>query len=185
MRDGGALAVQAEVLARWQSDKLTGLIIVTGTPAVVPAVQAVPSVNRCGDASGLAVHDLSPIGNPDTGLQECWTMNRMATAALKGTGTASQDPLMARSLEKLDKLGVTLPASLVASTYIRADDDGVLKVIVLLPEPASGNSAFIHQTENWMQRWSPLLHKGFDGVLKPVDVTPVLARDPAANARPS
>lgn len=176
VRAGGPAAMQALSLTRVQDGHLTGVMVAAGTPATAPAASL---GQPCVDVTGHAVHDLVPPGNTDLAAQECWAVRHIATAELRAANNL--DPLVTKSLDRLDKVGVTLPARLIILHYNRASGDGLLSVRLLLPEPASGADAEVmtRRSEAWMRRWVSLLHRGFDATLRPAYVTGELARDPA------
>ena len=183
LRSGGPFAVQALVLTRLQSSRLTGMIIVTGTPPVEPASLHVQPVNQCVDASDPVLQDPAPTLHRDLAMRDCWSVSPLPAAAL--TDATSQNMLLKRSLDRLRALGVTLPAALSAAYYVRAGDDGGMTMRIMLAGPATSGAARDRRTQSWMQRWVPLLRQGFDGSLRPADVTPQAARDPAADSDPS
>lgn len=176
VRAGGPAAMQALSLTRVQDGRLTGVLVAAGTSATAPVSLLRQS---CIDVTGHAVHDLVPPGNTDPAVQECWAARHVTTAELRTKN--SLDPLVAKSLDRLDKVGVTLPARLIILHYNRDSGDGLLSMRLLLPEPASNADAEVmaRRSEAWMRRWLPLMHRGFDDTLKPADVTRELARDPA------
>lgn len=182
LRSDGPIAVQAVVLARLRSSRLTGMIIVSGTPAVEPSALHAQPMGRCVDASHSVVHDQAPALHRDQATQDCWSTVPVSTAAFKDAG--KQDILVTRSLDRLDTLGVILPVDLSASYYARANGGGGLTMRILLAEPTTGATSD-RRTQSWMQRWVPLLRRGFDGTLKPADVASQAARDPAAEPGPS
>ena len=182
LRSGGPLAVQAVVLARLASSNLTGMIIVTGTPPVEPAALRAQPTEQCFDAGDPAAHDPAPVLHRDFAMRDCWSTGRLSTAALRDTG--SRNILLKRSLDRLNTLGVVLPVDLSTSYYVRADDGGGMTMRILLASPAAGG-AMDRRTQSWMQHWTSLLRRGFDGTLRATEVTPQLARDPAAEPHPS
>ena len=183
LRNGGPLAEQVVVLGRIQSNRLTGMIVVGGTPAVQPAAAAAMPQPGCRDIMGLGQHDLSPANTANNALQECWVTRRLATAAL--IDPAGQDPLESKAFARLGSQGIEVPAHLLTSRYFRHDQRGALLVTILLPDPATNDAVLMRRADAWMQRWVPLLHHGFDGTLKQADITAALARDPGAGSSPS
>ncbi len=169
----GPVAGQGVVLARLQSGRMTGMIIVLGTAptqTIVPIPQGV-----CVDPTGLTVNVLASPSGSDLATNECWSLRRMTTSTL----VDPRNPLENRSFERLGKLGIEVPKHALASIYDRHDDHGGLSVTILLPDPNQSDS-LVHRVDAWTRRWVPLLHRGFDGTLAATDVTPTLARDPTA-----
>ncbi len=183
LRSGGPLAVQALVLARVRSSQLNAMIIVTGTPPVEPADLRAQPVDRCVDASDPVLQDPPPVLHRDRAMRDCWSVSPLPAAVLNDA--ASRNILLKRSLERLRGLDVTLPAALSSAYYVRAGDDGGLTMRIMLAETGAHGAAGDRRTQSWMQRWVPLLRHGFDGSLKPADVTPQASRDPAAGPEPS
>ncbi len=191
LRSGGPLAVQAVVLARLRSSRLTGMIVVIGTPPVEPEALRAQPMERCVDASVPMIRDAAPTLHRDQTMRDCWSTSPLSMTALKGTG--SQDALVKQSLDRLNTLGVILPADLSTSYYVRAGDHGGLTMRIMLADGGAAGKdraagkdgagvAMDRRTQSWMQRWVPLLRRGFDGALKPAEVTAQAARDPAAGA---
>lgn len=172
-RDHESPPVQAIVLGRIQSGAMTGMILVTGTPPVVPNAQAPPRFSPC-DGTGQAIAG-----------QDCWNTGQLITTQLRRPENA--ELLLKKSLDRLDSLGIILPARLTAGSYVRMNDSGGLTLKLLFAEPATGAAIISanRRMEAWMRRWVPLLHRGFDGTLKPADVTAQLAHDPGAEPGPS
>lgn len=176
-RDRGPIAAQSIVLGRIQAGAMTGLILVTGTPPVASAAPNSPQANPCDNG-----------GYPSTGRQDCWNTGSLVTAQMRQPGTDAL--LLKKSLDRLDSLGVILPARMAVASYARGNDSGSLIVKILLAEPgtsvsAAASDAANRRVDTWMRRWVPLLHRGFDGTLKPADVTAQLAHDPAGVSSPS
>jgi hypothetical protein len=176
LRSGGPQMLQAVLLVRLQSARMTGMIVVAGPPAVAPAQMPAMQINQCLNLAGLPMHDLSPADDLGGARQECWSVRRLLTAHL--TEPDRPDPLDQKAFARLGKLEIEVPAHLLASRYFRRDGNSELSVTVMLPDPAE-SSTVMRRTEAWMQRWVLLLHRGFDGALKPSNVTTSLARDPA------
>jgi hypothetical protein len=172
-RDHETPPVQAIVLARIQSSTMTGMILVTGTPPVAPTALAPPQFSPCNDGTTQV-----------TAGQDCWNTGQLITAQLR---RPDAELLLKRSLDQLDNLGVILPARLAGGSFVRLDGSGALTVKLMFAEPATGAliPAMSRRMDNWMRRWVPLLHRGFDGALKPADITVPLAHDPAAESGPS
>ena len=105
-------------------------------------------------------------------------MRRIAAADLVNP---DRNPLEAAALGRLGKLDVSVPTHVVAAHYFRHDDQGLLVVTIMLPDPTQSDS-LMRRTESWTGRWVPLLHRGFDAQLSAADITATLARDPAMPA---
>ena len=183
LRSGGPLAVQAVVMARLRSNRLTGMIVIIGTPAVEPEALRAQPTGRCIDPGIPMIGDAAPTLHRDRAMRDCWSTSPLPMAILKGTG--SQDALVKQSLDRLDTLGMILPADLSTSYYVRAGGDGGLTMRIMLADGAGKDRAGVtmdRRTQSWMQRWVPLLRRGFDGALTPAEVTSQAARDPAAGA---
>jgi hypothetical protein len=177
LRAGGPLAVQAMALARLRSGRLTGIVVATGTPAVEPAALLAQPARQCVDETDPVMQGVAPAPHPDHAAQDCWSVTRLVTARLRDA--ESRNPILKRSLDRLDTLGVLLPARFAASYYVRATQRGGLSVRILL---AAGTDevAMQRRTESWTRRWALLLRRGFDDALDAAEVTSALARDPAA-----
>ncbi len=171
MRTAASISEQGLVLVRLQSGRMTGMIMVLGTSAIerdapIPAA-------ACADPSGLPVHILTPPDEQDLALQECWSMRRLATAAL----VDAPNPLQSRTFRRLGTLGIAVPSHLLSSFYFRHSDHAGLGVTILLPDPVE-SAGLALRVEGWMRRWVPLLHSGFDNDLTAASVRPNLAHDP-------
>ena len=176
-RDRGPITAQSIVLGRLQAGAMTGMILVTGTPPVAPASPNLLQADPCNSAAV-----------PATGRQDCWNTGSLVTAQVRQPGTDAL--LLKKSLDRLDSLGVILPARMAVASYAQGSDSGSLVVKILLAEPATSASvaasnAANRRVDTWMRRWVPLLHRGFDGMLRPADVTSQLAHDPAGVSSPS
>lgn len=170
-RLGGPLTLQASVYGRVQDRRLTGLLILLGTPPVETVDLRTQRSTACANPIGLAVHEL-PAGNGDPAVQECWWSRRLDADDLRRTET--HDRLLKDALVRLHQIDVDVPDQLVLADYVRTDDGGGLDVRLYLP----GGAAQARRTEQWTQRWVPLLHRGFSGDLKAQDVRQTLGRDP-------
>ena len=171
LHSAGPLPEQGLVLARLQSGRMTGLVVVLGTPAT-ESDAPIPAA-ACVDPTGLPVHVLTPPDNRDLAVQECWSLRRLTTSDLAD----ARHLLENRVFGQLGRLNVAVPTHLLVSHYFRHDDHAKLAVMIMLPDPTQ-SSGLMRRVDGWMRRWVPLLHRGFDDHLGPPDVTATLAHDP-------
>ena len=167
----GTFPQQGLVLARLVSGRMTGLIIVRGTPPTGRDDQVEPGA--CVDATGRPMHVLAPPKADGQAAMECWFTRSIAASKLMDPA----NPLESHVLTRLGGLDIAVPAHLLVSLYYRHVDGATFSVATMLPDP-SESAALMRQVETWMRRWVPLLHRGFDAALEPSDIKPKLAHDP-------
>ncbi|HET9019550.1 MAG TPA: hypothetical protein VFN46_08190, partial [Acetobacteraceae bacterium] len=59
------------------------------------------------------------------------------------------------------------------------DERGWLTTLLLLPDRNADRTAAGRPLQAWIRRYAGVLHKGFDAMLTPADLTPSVVRDPA------
>ena len=153
------------VLARFRHGTLTGLIDVLASTGPATARSEMPA--ECNDPTNYSSHDRpsrSEVG------RECWVVRSVLIPAV--TGGRHTIPFAA--LDRLRATGVTLPASMTRASWFRTAGHEFMTVIIDLPGTSPA------RVESWMAGWAGLLARGFDGTLKPSNVTARIDRDPAS-----
>ncbi len=72
-------------------------------------------------------------------------------------------------------MSITVPASLVATTWSRVEHGDAETVPVAAPATPHVNAK---TRSSWMHLWRPFLRRGFDGKLGAADIPAAASRDP-------
>ena len=147
------------VLGRIEKGGLTGTIVANASviPADGPIQPHLPF--GCFDARSLVA-----VPPADTGPHDCWYARTTSLAALAP-----------RAAERLSRMSIAVPTTLIATTWSRVEHGDVETVTVAVPETSR---ASVKARSAWMRLWRPLLRRGFDGPLAASDITPSASRDP-------
>ena len=175
-RSGGADAVQVTVFGRMDARRLTGLMLLAAPDPLSAAAGPVAGPQPCYAADAVA-HQIIPAGpNQSLLAHECWTITPfdLTDAAAR----ARQDNVLRAGLDRLDRMGIAVPEHMLGTRFLRSDETGWLTALLLLPDHRGDGPAVLRRLEEWVRRFAPAFHKGFDGTLTAADLPPAVARDP-------
>jgi hypothetical protein len=175
VRVGGTVPGQQVVLARVENGRLTGLIQADAPSAASNAPGVLGNPEIC-DATNAIVREVAPAAagqNPM--VHECWVL--LDTNATSHANRQKIDDVLSRALNRLDEAGAKVPDHMLTLVYIRSDQTGWLRAVLLLPDRAGGTTAAGHRMQNWVRRFAAALHQGFDGRLA-ADGSAPAGRDP-------
>jgi hypothetical protein len=157
-RAPGPPAMQIEIFGRIVGSAVTGLIFATAPDAFAQGLPPALLLQACNTAGAIA-SQITPANPGDPLATECWTLGH-AKLAMPGQPAAAGEVPMSR-LDRLTRLGMTVPRQMLAFRYSRSDRNGWLGMMVLLPDrPLSSSEARVLQT--WARRYALELHRGFD-----------------------
>ena len=156
VRDGGAHPLQSIVLGRAGGGQVTGLLSLTAPPPVAAPDDGTRPSGACYDPAALASQQSDPgAGSP---AHECWVMRPLHATEI--SDPKSPFIIQRRAIQRLQGMDVTVPQSLIELRWFRADPSGWMGATLLVRPQADGGSK---AEAGWMQRWSRLLRRGYDG----------------------
>ena len=173
---GVADVPQSEILYRVDNPTaanptLTGLILVTAPGPLSRAVGSVelpPPCATIGRNPGQIVPTL-PSQSPLT--HECWVLAPVDTVHLRRN--TQDDGLLLLALSRLAARHIAVPPQMLVLDYERSDDTGWMNTIIMLP---GGHG--LRPAETWAARFARPMHRGYDRILVPADLTPAAVDDP-------
>jgi len=175
-RGSGRMAVQVELLGRVEAQRATGLLLVIAPSPLGNAAGEAARLAPCDVQNAIAHQTVSADQARDPLSHECWSL---IPIDMEASGSpAKTDPALLRGLGRLRDMGVAVPGHMVALSYQRSDPTGWLSVLLLVPDRSADQPAASRKLLNWVRRFAPLLHKGFDDTLSASELAPGLARDP-------
>jgi hypothetical protein len=176
-RSGGEHPVQLAVLDRVTDGRLSGLLLVTASSPWGGAGQ-VGLPQACVSPEIVARHITPDRPEQEPLSHECWTLTAVSLSQL-ASHAANDDPL-GRALSRLGQQNVPVPDTALALTFVRSSANGLMNVTLFVPARGPVSRAATRPQQDWAARYQAILHKGFDGTLKPEDLTPASIRDPGA-----
>jgi hypothetical protein len=174
-RGSGPMAVQLELFGRVEAGRLTGLVLAAAPGPLSNAAGAAAALGSC-NVHDAILHQAVPPDHNDPLSHECWSLLPLDMDA--PASPAKTDEMLRRGLARLHEMGTAVPDRMLALNYIRSDPTGWLTALLLLPDPGLEQPSARHKLEVWVRRFTPLLHKGFDGTLAPSDMTQAVSHDP-------
>jgi hypothetical protein len=172
LKDGGPSAAQVVLLARVEDHHLTGLEMAASPGPLSNSVEGFAGNGPCA-ATNAIVQQTIPVPGNNPLARECWALFEIG---MNGEDARLRtDQVMHRGLDKLQSMGVQVPDHMMVLSYLRSDETGWMTTFLFLPGRHADPS---HRLINWVRRFAPLLHKGYESSLTPGDLAPV-ARDPA------
>lgn len=169
-RDAAQVPVQAEMFARIEQGRITGLLLAEAPNAVNGADQPLIGLAACFAPDSLAKAMAPEPFGADPSVHECWTLTPDAPQP-------TPDGLLARGLQRLEQMGIRAPSQAMALSYLRSGPTGWLTILLLLPDKQAGNATATHRQVAWARRYALALHAGFDRALPGKDAPPP-GRDP-------
>jgi hypothetical protein len=165
--------VQVELLTRVEDQTLTGLELAAAPSPLSNADKGFTAASPCYAPNTIAHQNiLVPGASPLS--HECWTLTAVD---MTGDDVAiKKDEVLHRGLDRLQEMGVTVPAHMLLFSYIRSDEIGWFTVILLLPDHGE---AARRKMETWVRKFAPYFHKGYENTLVSTDLAQ-MAHDPAS-----
>ena len=171
-RGGGTELRQAALFDRVSNNHLTGLLLVIAPGVMSGATGEVGVPPPCADPGRLAGSITPALPGQSPLTHECWAIAPVDMRAVAGAPVT--EGLLPRGLARLGELHVAVPDRMLATTFMRSDDNGWQIATVLLGD----HGGPIRKLQDWAARFQVPMHKGFDGTLTAADLTPAVARDP-------
>ncbi len=167
----GAEPSQVALFDRVSNNHLTGLVLVAAPGVMSGATGTVGVPPICHDPDQLAgsVAPVLPGQSPLT--HECWAI---APMDMRAVAAAPAEGILPRGLARLGELHVSVPDQMLATTFMRSDDNGWQVARVMLVD----HGGPIRKLQDWATRFQVPMHKGYDGTLVAADLPPAVARDP-------
>ena len=155
VRSGGPHPLQSIVLGRTGGGQVTGILSLTAPPPMTVTDDGVRPSGACYDPASLASQHVDAGADPLA--RECWVMRPVRTSEI--TDPKREFVIQRRAIARLQAMDVTVPPSLIELRWFRSDAGGWLGATLLVrPQPDGASRA----ESGWMQRWSRLLHRGYD-----------------------
>lgn len=175
-RLGGPEPTQVTVLDRIDGNHLVGLIVsVAPTPQVASAgpVRIPPS---CIDPARIAGHITTAEPGDSPLTHQCWSL--LPIDMKQAVSDKSGNELLQRGMARLGERNISVPDQMLMLSYFSSDDNGWLMTSVYLPDHPGYMPGALHRIQDWAQRFSVPIQKGFTRTLTEADLTPAIIRDP-------
>ncbi len=168
----GAAAVQVELLARVENQKLTGLEMAAAPSPLSNSIGGFEGAGPCNATTAIVQERIPVLGNNPL-ARECWALSEIDMTGKDAS--IRTDEVINRGLGRLQQLGIQVPDRMMVLSYLRSDETGWMTAFLFLPgRHADPKKSLI----NWVRRFAPLLHKGWDSTLTSAELAS-LAHDPA------
>lgn len=175
-RVGGPEPTQLTVLDRIDGNHLVGLIVNVGPSPQIPSAGPVRLPAPCIDPARIAGH-LTIAGPGDSPLtHQCWSL--LPIDMKQAASDKSGSELLQRGMARLGELNIAVPDHMLMLSFFSSDDTGWLMTSLYLPDHPGLLPAGLHRIQDWAQRFSVPLQKGFTRTLTQADLTPAIIRDP-------
>ena len=171
-QDGGAASVQVVLLARVEDQRLTGLELAAAPSPLSGSVAAPGALSPC-YAPNAVVHQNSQVEGANPLAHECWGLSSSGMGS--DAALVKDDTVLQHGLDRLQKMGVTMPGHMIVLNYLRSDETGWCQVLLMLPDRHDESN---RKLQAWARRFVPLLHKGYESTLTAADLA-AIGRDPA------
>lgn len=173
---GGPEPTQITVLDRIDGSHLVGLIVSVGPTPQSASTGPVGLPSPCVEPARIAGH-ITPAAPGDSPLtHQCWSL--LTVDMKQASSDKNGSELMQRGMGRLGELNIAVPDHMLVLTYFNSDDAGWLMTSIYLPDHPGLLPAGLHGIQDWAQRFSVPIHKGFTRTLTQADLTPALIRDP-------
>ena len=168
----GASATQVSLLARIEDQHLTGLEMAAAPSPLSNSIGGFDGTGPC-SATNTIVQETIPVPGANPLARECWALSE--TAMTGDNAEIRKDELLKRGLDRLTHMGIQVPDHMMVLSYLRTDETGWMTTFLLLPGRRADPN---HRLINWVKRFAPLLHKGYDSSLTPAELA-AIGHDPA------
>ncbi|WP_147092223.1 hypothetical protein [Swaminathania salitolerans] len=195
---GGQMLIN--ILVRTDRGIVTGVTIARTADAQLPVEIVQEASGRCHDDRNYAAHVFADRAD---GRSECAFV---ANAVMGPNGVISPDELIQLAFRRLSALGFPLPSLFIVASWIRSSgatdsekgtsavtyllsptNAGTVQLLAPLPywdketlSQAPAARAFVQKTDQWFEKWIPLLRRDMTRETSNAAIPETLARDPAA-----
>ncbi len=168
----GASAVQVSLLARIENEHLTGLEMAAAPSPLSNSIGGFNGAGPC-NATNAIVQETIPVPGANPLARECWALSE--TAMTGDNAGIRKAEILHRGLDRLAHMGVQVPDHMMVLSYLRTDETGWMTTFLFLPGRRADPN---HRLINWVKKFAPLLHKGYESTLTSAELAAV-GHDPA------